>query len=167
MSKFIEVDSFTDLKDKWVWTKDDDERHQHLLKASPYITGEKHGCKYIVAYVDDHHYVAYVSVPKDSDVCGVDSNWLHQDYPSVNGEVTWSGRIGICDDDHYIGWDYAHTKYDSKTDVTIEDTDRYISEGEIMGHVSNCAEWINKSEHKVVCDHCGSELNKGKEITHE
>ena len=158
MSKFIEVDSFTDLKD---------ERHQHLLKASPYITGEKHGCKYIVAYLHDNHYVAYVSVPKDSDVCGVDSNWLHQDYPDVNGEVTWSGRIGICDDDHYIGWDYNHMSWDRKTDVTTYDKDRYISEGEIMGHVSNCAEWINKPKHNVVCDHCGSELNKGKEITHE
>jgi len=100
-------------------------------------------------------------------VCGVDSNWLHQDYPDVNGEVTWSGRIGICDDDHYIGWDYNHMSWDRKTDVTTYDKDRYISEGEIMGHVSNCAEWINKPKHNVVCDHCGSELNKGKEITHE
>ncbi len=150
MSKFIEVDSFTDLKD---------ERHEHLLKASPYITGEMHGCKYIVAYVHDHHYVAYVSVPKDSDVCGVDSSWLHEDYPDVNGEVTWSGHIGICDDDHYIGWDYAHIKWDSDGNE-ISDTDRYISEGEIMGHVSNCAEWVNKPEHRVVCDHCGSEINK-------
>lgn len=141
MSKFIEVDSFTDLKD---------ERHQHLLKASPYITGEMHGCKYIVAYVHDHHYVAYVSVPKDSDVCGVDSNWLHEDYPSVNGEVTWSGSIDICDDDYYIGWDYAHSR----------DQDRHISEDEVMHDVSNCAEWINKPEHKVVCDHCGSELKR-------
>ena len=139
MSKFNQVCEFEQLID---------ERHDRLLGTSPYIKGEIHGRKYIVAWIHEHHYVAYVNVPKGSDIHGIDYMWLYYDSPDVHGGVTWTGSIDICDDDYYIGWDYAHSR----------DEDRHITEDEIMRHVNNCAEWVNKPKHKVVCDHCNQEV---------